>query len=101
MRPHTCLVSKIRIRSVAPSASGRACHQAIGVRLIALLLLIRASRVLRINFGGFLDRRSFIRKAIAFSATSAGLLGGGLFAFLKETKFGGIPSDSRLERMRR
>ncbi len=43
-----------------------------------------------------------MRKAIAFSATSAaGLLGGGLFAFLKETKFGGIPSDSRLDRIRR
>jgi len=47
-----------------------------------------------------LNRRSFIRKALAFSATSAGLLGGGLFAFLKESKFGGTPAGSRLERIR-
>jgi L-ascorbate metabolism protein UlaG (beta-lactamase superfamily) len=48
-----------------------------------------------------LNRRSFIRKAFAFSAASAGLLGGGLFAFLKEAKFGGTPAHSRLERIRR
>jgi L-ascorbate metabolism protein UlaG (beta-lactamase superfamily) len=48
-----------------------------------------------------LNRRSFIRKAFAFSAASAGLLGGGLFAFLKEAKFGGTPAGSRLDRIRR
>ena len=48
-----------------------------------------------------MNRRSFIRKALAFSAASAGLLGGGLFAFLKEAKFGGTPADSRLARIRR
>lgn len=48
-----------------------------------------------------MDRRSFISKAIAFSVSSAGLLGGGIFAFLKEPKFGGTPAGSRLERIRR
>ena len=48
-----------------------------------------------------MDRRSFMRKATAFSASSAGLLGVGLFAFLKESKFGGVPEGSRLERIRR
>src|SRR6266536_426979 len=101
MRPHICLALKTRIRSVAPFAHGKAYRQAIGVRLIALLLLTRASPVLRISYGGFLDRRSFARMAIAFSASSVSLLAGGLFTFLKEAKFGGIPADSRLERIRR
>lgn len=35
--------------------------------------------------------RSFMRKAIAFSASAVGLLGGGIFAFLNEAKFGGTP----------
>ena len=48
-----------------------------------------------------MNRRSFIRKAAAFSAASVGLLGGGLFAFLKETKFGGTPAGSRLERIQK
>ena len=46
MRPHTCLVSKIRTRSVAPFEPGKACRPVIGVSLIALLALIEASRAI-------------------------------------------------------
>ncbi len=48
-----------------------------------------------------MDRRSFMRKAVALSASSAALLGGGVFAFLNEAKFGGTSVDLRLERIRR
>lgn len=47
MRPHICLALKIQTRSAALSELGKVCRQAIGVRAIALCLLVRGSPVLR------------------------------------------------------
>lgn len=51
--------------------------------------------------GGFLNRRSFIQAAIVFLASLTGAFAGGIWLFLKQSRFGGIPAKARLERIGR
>lgn len=51
--------------------------------------------------GGLVDRRSFLVSGVGFFASLVGLFGGGLWAFLKQAKFGDMPADARLERIKR
>jgi len=48
-----------------------------------------------------LDRRAFLRVAIIILISLLGSLTGGLWAFLKQAKFGGKATSRRLERIRR
>jgi L-ascorbate metabolism protein UlaG (beta-lactamase superfamily) len=48
-----------------------------------------------------LNRRTFIQSAIVFFASLTGAFAGGVWVFLKQAKFGGIPSSTRLERIGR
>lgn len=50
---------------------------------------------------GFLDRRSFLVSGVGVIASAVGLLSGGIWAFLKQAQFGGVPMDARLERIQR
>jgi hypothetical protein len=49
--------------------------------------------------GVFLNRRSFILSGISFLISFLGLSAGGIWAFLKQAKFGGTPADARLDRI--
>jgi L-ascorbate metabolism protein UlaG (beta-lactamase superfamily) len=51
--------------------------------------------------GEFLNRRSFLGMAIAFFASAAILFAGGIWAFLKQAKFGSLPANARLQRIER
>ena len=62
---------------------------------------MRSSASILFTEGGFLNRRSFIQSAIFFLASLAGAFAGGVWVFLKQAKFGGIPSNARLERIGR
>jgi L-ascorbate metabolism protein UlaG (beta-lactamase superfamily) len=46
-----------------------------------------------------LNRRSFIQAAIVFLASVASAFAGGVWLFLKQSKFGGIPGNARLDRI--
>ena len=48
-----------------------------------------------------MDRRSFLVSGVGVIASAVGLLSGGVWVFLKQAKFGGMPADARLERIKR
>lgn len=48
-----------------------------------------------------MNRRSFLRGAAGSALSTAGLVAGGIWLFLQTPRFGSLPADARLERIRR